>query len=91
MHDDTRRHDDVKKQITSNSNIRDFFGSLQSTPLTRDLAPRSTLVSGESVGETIESSHFMLTFLDLNVDLFFSTPLTKGFFSTPPIRDARSC
>jgi hypothetical protein len=29
----------------------------------------------------------MLTFPDLNVDLFFSTPLTRGFFSTPPTRN----
>jgi hypothetical protein len=33
-----------KIKITSNSNIGDFSGSLQLTPLTRDLAPRSTLV-----------------------------------------------
>jgi hypothetical protein len=91
MHDDARRHEDAKKKITSNSNIGDFSGSLQSTPLTRDLAPRSTLMYGERVGETIESSSFMLTFPGLNVDLFFSTPLTRGFFSTPPTRDARSC
>jgi hypothetical protein len=66
-----------KQKRTSNYLIGVFSGSLQSTPLTRDLAPRSTLVWGERVGETIESSRFMLTFPDLNVDLFFSTPLTK--------------
>jgi hypothetical protein len=34
------------RKRTSNSNIGDFSGSLQSTPLTRDLAPRSTLRRG---------------------------------------------
>jgi hypothetical protein len=29
----------------------------------------------------------MLTFPHLNVDLFFSTPLTRDFFSTPPPRN----
>jgi hypothetical protein len=48
MHDDARRHDDMKKKITRNSIIGDFSGSLQSTPLTRDLAPRSTIRRGRS-------------------------------------------
>jgi hypothetical protein len=43
MHDDELRRNDVKKKRTNNSNNGDFSGSLQSTPLTRDLAPRSTL------------------------------------------------
>jgi hypothetical protein len=43
MHDDARRQDDAKKKRMNNSNIRDFFESLHSTPLTRDLAPRSTI------------------------------------------------
>jgi hypothetical protein len=42
------RMHDAKKKITSNSKIRDFSRSLQSTPLTRDLAPRSTLRRGRS-------------------------------------------
>jgi hypothetical protein len=29
VHDDARRHNDVKNKITSNSNIGDFSGSLQ--------------------------------------------------------------
>jgi hypothetical protein len=51
MHEDARCHDDAKKKITSNTNIRDFPGSLQLTPLTRDLAPRSTLRRGEDLGK----------------------------------------
>jgi hypothetical protein len=43
-------------------------------------------VYGERVGEIIESSSFMLTIPGLNVDLFFSTPLTRGFFSPPPTK-----
>jgi hypothetical protein len=39
---------DAKKKITSNSNNGDFSGSLQSTPLTRDLIPRSTIRRGRS-------------------------------------------
>jgi hypothetical protein len=50
MHDDAGRHDDAKNKIASNSNNGDFSGSLQSTPLTRDLAPRSTLRLGRRSG-----------------------------------------
>jgi hypothetical protein len=47
MHADVQCHDDVKKKKNKHlSNIGIFFGSLQSTPLTRDLAPRSMLRRG---------------------------------------------
>jgi hypothetical protein len=39
---------DAKKKLTSNYLIGEFSGSLQSTPLTRDLAPRSTIRRGRS-------------------------------------------
>jgi hypothetical protein len=37
-------HDDAQKEKNKQFLIGDFSGSLQSTPLTRDLAPRSTLM-----------------------------------------------
>jgi hypothetical protein len=48
MHDDAHVVMTRKRKRTNNSNIGDFSGSLQSTPLTRDLAPRSTLRWGRS-------------------------------------------
>ena len=60
----------MQKQKQTKSNLGRNPGALQPTPLTRDLAPRSTLPSGQRRGGyTIESSRVML---------IFSTPLTRG-------------
>ena len=43
------KHDDVmmmQKEKQTNSNLGENPGTLQPTPLTRDLAPRSTLLPG---------------------------------------------
>jgi hypothetical protein len=75
MHDVT-----MMRKKTSNSNIGDFSGSLQSTPLTRDLAPISTLRRGRN---WVNYRIFLR-----RVELPDTT--NNSFFSTPPTRDVCS-
>jgi hypothetical protein len=75
-----RCHNDAKTKRTSNFLIGVFSGLLQSTPLTWDLAPGSTIRRGEELGK-LSGLHEPCCPHDTT---------NKKFFLTPPTRVARS-
>jgi hypothetical protein len=79
MHADAQRHNDAKKKRTNNSNIRDFSGSLQSTPLTRDLAPRSKIMRGRKSWVNYRIFMLHVELVDTTNKRFLLDTTNKGF------------
>jgi hypothetical protein len=86
MHNVTKTQ---KIKITSNFSIGDFSGSLQSTPLTRDLAPRSTIMRGRESWVSYRIFMLHVEFCDTTNKRFLLDTTNKMFLLTLMMKNFR--